>query len=85
MHVKELRLFRAMHSLYSNNLYRAPDVAAVGTIFNIFSYDALSDRDSNLSPSRQRADALHVTQQSQGIKQDLLKLSTNKGHFGLRG
>ena len=26
------------------------DIAAVGTIFNVFGYDAVSDQDSNLSP-----------------------------------
>ena len=29
------------------------------TIFNVFSFDAVLGRDSNLSPSRLRADALH--------------------------
>ena len=41
-----------------------PDIAAVGTIFNDFSYGAVSARDSNLSPSRRLADALHVEPQS---------------------
>ena len=36
----------------------SPDIAAVGTIFNVFSYDAVLGRDSNLSPTRQQADAL---------------------------
>ena len=31
---------------------------AVGTLLNVFSYDAASDQDSNQSPSRLRADAL---------------------------
>ena len=42
-------------------LCRAPEIAAVVTIFNVFSvfsYDAMSARDSNLSPSRQRVDPL---------------------------
>ena len=38
----------------------APNLAAVGTIFNVFSYEAVSARDSNLSLPRQRADALRV-------------------------
>ncbi len=52
--------FRPGHSPYSNYLYRTLDIAVVGTIFNVFSYNALTDRDSNLSPSRQPADALRV-------------------------
>ena len=40
-----------------------PDIAAVGTIFNDFSYGAVSARDSNLSPSRRLSDALHVEPQ----------------------
>ena len=35
-------------------LCRAPDIAAVETIFNDFSYDAVSARDSNLKPPRRR-------------------------------
>ena len=49
-----------MHLPYSNYLCRAPDTAAVGTICNVFSYDAVSGRDRNLSPHRRRADALLV-------------------------
>ena len=45
---------------YSNYLCRAHDIAAVGTILNVFSYDAVSGRDSNLSPPRRRTDALRV-------------------------
>ncbi len=37
------------HSPHFNYIYREPDIAAVGTIFNIFSYDAASGRYSNLS------------------------------------
>ena len=37
---------------YSNYLCCASDIAAVWTIFHIFTYYAVSDRDSNLSPSR---------------------------------
>ena len=44
-------------------LCRAPDIAAVVALVDIFSYDAVLGRDSNLSPSRQRVDALHVNQQ----------------------
>ena len=46
--------------LWANHLCRAPDLAAVGTIFNVFGYDAMSARDSNLSPPQRRADALRV-------------------------
>ena len=43
-----------------NTLCRATDLAEEETIFNVFSYDVMSDRDSNLSSPRQRADALRV-------------------------
>ena len=33
---------------YSDYLCRAPDIVAVITILNVFSYDAVSGRDSNL-------------------------------------
>ena len=49
----------------SNTLCRATDLAEEETIFNVFSYDVMSDRDSNLSPPRQRADALRVEPWSQ--------------------
>ena len=42
MHGNELHLF------YSNYLCRASYLAAVGTIFNIFSYEAVKNRDLNL-------------------------------------
>ena len=51
-----LRLFRAKTFPYSNYY--------IGTIFNVIIYVAVSDRDSNLSPSRQRADELHVEPRS---------------------
>ena len=35
-------------------------IAAVGIIFNVFSYDAVLSRDSNQSPPRRRADALRA-------------------------
>ena len=35
-------------------LYHAPDIAAVGTISIVFSFDAVSGQDSNLSPSQQK-------------------------------
>ena len=44
--------------------FSAPDIATVGTIFNVFSLDAVSGRDSNLSPARRRADALRIEPQS---------------------
>ena len=64
VHGNELHLFGPRQSSYSNYLCRASDIAAVGTIFNVFTYDAVSDRDSNLSPFRRRADALRVEPQS---------------------
>ena len=39
--VNELRLFTPIY------LCRAPDIAAVGTIFNVISYDAVSGRESS--------------------------------------
>ena len=42
----------------SNYLCRTSDIAAVGNIFNIFSYDVLSDQEVNQSPPRQQADLL---------------------------
>ena len=51
-----------MHSPYSDYLCRAPVIAAVVTNFTVFSYDAVSDRDSNQSPPRRRTDALRVEQ-----------------------
>ena len=57
----ELRLFKGQGILRTLTIH-AFDIAVVGTIFNVFSYDALSDRDSNLSSSRRRADALRVNQ-----------------------
>ena len=36
------------HSPYSYYLCRTPDIAAVGTNFNVFSYDAVSARDCQL-------------------------------------
>ena len=41
VHGNELRLFGSRHSPYSNYQYRAPDIAPVGTIFNVFSNDAV--------------------------------------------
>ena len=34
-----------------------PDIASIGNILNVIRYNAVSDQDSNLSPSRQRANA----------------------------
>ena len=45
MHGTELRLFRAKaNSPYSYYKSRASDIAAVGTTFNVFSYDAVWPR-----------------------------------------
>ena len=52
VHSNECACFGSGRSLYSNYLCRASDIAAVGTIFKVFSYDAVSDRDSNLSLSQ---------------------------------
>ena len=51
----ELRLFWPRHSLFSNYICRVPDIAAVGTIFNVFSFDSVLDCDLNLAhPQRKR-------------------------------
>ena len=39
-------------------------IEQVGTIFNVFSFDAMLGWDLKLSPSRKLDDALHDTQQS---------------------
>ena len=43
VHGNELRraCFGPKHTTYSNYLCQAPDIAAVGTISNVFSYDAV--------------------------------------------
>ena len=41
-------------------LYRAPNIATVGTIFHAFSYDALLSLESSLSPPQRLTDALRV-------------------------
>ena len=38
--------------------WRAPDIAAVGTIFYVLRYDVVLDRYLNLTPPRRRLDAL---------------------------
>ena len=55
----ELRLFLSQprHSPNSNVYYHAPDIAAVGTTFNVL---PLFRQDSNLSPLQWRAEAIHV-------------------------
>ena len=58
MHGNELRLFMVQGIPPTRNyLCRALDIAAVGTIFNVFGYVAVSGQDSNLSPPRRRVDA----------------------------
>ena len=65
VHGNELRLLWTRHSPYSNYFYRATDMKAVETIFNVFSYDEVSARDSNRTPwSWQWADVLRVAPQS---------------------
>ncbi len=39
-----------MSCAYFNYLCPGPDIAAVGTNFNVFSYDSVLSRDTNLSP-----------------------------------
>ena len=56
--------FGQRHFTYSNYYCRASDIAAVGTIFNVFSYDAVLNRDSNQSPPRRRPVALRVEPRS---------------------
>ncbi len=54
--------FGPRHSPY---LCHAPEIGAVGTIFNVYSNDAVLGWDLSSSlPNRQRADALPVTPQS---------------------
>ena len=52
--------FGPRHSPYSNYRCHPSDIVAVGTIFNVYSYDAVLSRNLNLSPPRRRADALGV-------------------------
>ena len=42
-----------LHLFYSNYLCRTSYLAAVGTIFNVFSFEAVLDRDSNLPDDEQ--------------------------------
>ena len=49
--------------LLINYLSRTPRIEAIETIFNVFGYETVLGWDSNLWPSRQRADALRVTPQ----------------------
>ena len=51
------------HSSYSYYLFCTPDIAAVGTIFKVFSYDAVLVQDSK--PPWQQADAVCIEQQLQ--------------------
>ena len=60
VHGNKLRCIGLKHPPKSNYLCRA---SVVAIIFNVFSFDASSDRDSNLSPLCRRADALRVEQQ----------------------
>ena len=62
MQGSELRLFLGQSIPPTLNYFcRAPDIAAVGTILNVFSYDAVSGRGSNLLLSRRRTDVLRAT------------------------
>ncbi len=57
--------FRPKYLPYSGNSCLGPDLADVETTFKVFSYDAVLGCDSDLSPSRKRANALIVILQSQ--------------------
>ena len=57
--------FEPWHSLYT--LYRVPDLAAIGKIYNVFCYDAVWGRDSDPSPTRQQVDALHDIQSGDSL------------------
>ena len=62
--VEEMRLFWANDfPHFTRYLWRATDIAAVETTFNVCGYSAVLNRDSNPSPSRQRAEALRVSPQ----------------------
>ena len=52
-------LGQGIPSTLTNNV-----IAVVGNIFNVFSYDAVFSRDSNLSTPQRRADALRVESRS---------------------
>ena len=56
--------FGPRHSNDYNCQCRASDILAIVTIFNVFSYDKVLSRDSNLSPPRRRVDALCVEPRS---------------------
>ena len=63
MYGNELRLFWAKEFPILLTIYAAHmNIAAVGTIINVFSYDIVSGKDKKLSPSRQRADAIVLCQ-----------------------
>ena len=50
------------HSPYFNYLSPTPDTVAVVTIFNVFTYNAVLGRVSNLFTSLQRVEPLRATQ-----------------------
>ena len=52
--------FEPRRYIYSNYWSRATDIVAVGTIFNVYSYDVVLSRDSNPLPSWWRASVLRV-------------------------
>ena len=62
MYGSELRLFmgQGISPTLTIYLFRTPAIAALGTIFNVVSYDAVLAQDSNLSPPRLPGDALRV-------------------------
>ena len=52
--------WRFVYKSSPRHIWTYSDIAAVGTIFNVLSYNAVLDRDSDQSPSRRRTDALRV-------------------------
>ena len=62
VHDNELRLFMGPGIPPTLTFFMShtwwPDIVALGTIFKVLSYDAVSGRNSNLSPFRRRTDAL---------------------------
>ena len=48
-------------------IYCIPDITVVGTILNVFSYEATLHRKLDLKPPRQRADAIRYKVEGIGI------------------
>ena len=67
VHGNKLRLFWAKIFPYSNHQCRTSDIAAVETIFNIFSFDTVLCWDRTLSPLWRRTNALSVMPRSRKV------------------